>query len=722
MSKSKRAKPPALPRGDEPELLGEPKKTDVLSLIVCAVVALALIVMVWSVVRRTGDLYVGYAGGRDVVDGKIGFGQKDDWCFNTTDKIWFNQNWGTHVVYYYTWIWGGPMGYLTLKMALLLLAATGIVLGARERGAGWPVGILVAGSILISGHAYIDLRPNLTTLAFAPVFLWLLYRTRRNPHRIWWAVAFMTLWANMHGGFVLGLGMMVLWAGCNGIEAMVREGPKAGLRRQWPLLAGALAAMVLSAATSPLGFANLTHPLWVVIGGTESQEWRQVQEWEPVLTKKNILYGTTKEFFIILGIGAALLMARLMLPGTAKQERRGDRRAKPLVGPIVFDVILALVVLRMGFMARRFVPLSTIIVAPMLAALLSWFLERIRRPRLIMALAGAMAFVTLWPWQFPLMKTHNKSFLYVFYRTYHPDNPGRMPHRDSVYDVMLSNDAYCHEAADFINANGISGRAAQGWRWEGFLHWRCPQLKLFVGGRAQQVHSLADYRLRRQIWGGRDTIRILDRLGVEFVIVPVDNSSAVIRYNMHQGAAPRWVPIYCDGGNIILADAGHENSRKFISLAKKGDLKYPTPWIKAWSEVERLCWPYFTVSLKRGGVEVPKKSIRMTIFDARRIVDALDAANNLRPTYTGYMRLMNTIAISKLPRNMIAYFSKEHRRLAKLEPGKGQVFELIRCRMLIADRLIRLYKHRNRIEDAAEVQAALDVLQTEVSALAKGWR
>ena len=380
MSKNKTAKPLSLSRGDEPELIGEPKKTDVLSLIVCAVVALALIVMVWSVVRRTGDLYVGYAGGRGFVDGKIGFGQKDDWCFNTTNEVWFNQNWGTHVVYYCTWIWGGQMGYLTLKMALLLLAATGIVLGARERGARWPVGILVAGSILISGHAYIDLRPNLTTLAFAPVLVWLLYRTRRKPHRIWWAVAFMTLWANMHGGFILGLVMMGLWAMCNGTEEIVRQtldlrgsgkapvtgalvwrGAKAALRRQWPLLAGVLAAMVLSAVTSPLGFANLTHPLWVVFGGTESQEWRQVQEWEPVLTRKNILYGTTKEFFIILGIGAALLMARLMMP-PAKQARRGNRPARPLVGPIVFDVILAFMVLRMGFMARRFVPLSTIIV------------------------------------------------------------------------------------------------------------------------------------------------------------------------------------------------------------------------------------------------------------------------------------------------------------------------------------------------------------------------
>ena len=715
MGRKRRTKgaPAAGPR----ELPSGSTKANALQLVVCLAVSLALIVTVWAVVRRTGDLYVGYAGGRDVLAGKIGFGQKDDWCFNTTDEVWFNQNWGTHLLYHLTWVHGGEMGYLVLKMAFLLLAAGAMAFGARQRGAAWPVGILVAGSILVSGHAYIDLRPNLTTLTFAPVMLCLLLATRGRPHRIWWAVGFLVLWANMHGGFMLGLGMIGLWAACNGVEAMIREGVRPALRRLWPLLAGAVAAMALSATVTPFGHHNLTHPF--VVQNVEI--WREVQEWHSVW-KHDTPYGTTKEFFIILGILAALLAVRMLLWEQKKRPRRDEHRTRPLVGPVVFDVILALVVLRMGFNARRFVPLATITIAPMLAGQLDWFLGRIRRRWFVMVLAGAMAFVVLWPWRFPL-KSYNKSLLYTLVRIYHPDNPAHTVHTDSVYEIMISDDAYCHEAVQFIKDNGISGRVVQGWRWEGFLHWHCPdQLKLFVGGRAQQVHPVEDYKLSRRFRGGPNTVRLLDDLGAEFVIVPIHQYAGILR-SLHQGVVPRWVPIFCDGINIILADSRRDNPRKFIRAAENGTLRYPSPWIRAWSDAERLCWPYFDVRpRKRRGVEVLKPAAAPTASEGLRIIKALAAANALRPTPLGYARIHNLVMGARIPFDLVGYLARERQRLARMKADKNEYIRLIPCREFISVRLWQLYMSQGKISAAAREKKLVTDLREQSKATRDRWR
>jgi hypothetical protein len=191
-----------------------------------ALTALLAVATVWSVPRPTGDLYVGLAAGRDILDGKLG--AQDDWAFTTQGRVWVNQNWGTHMLYYLAYrATGGKDGQLTddegageagllvLKFLMILTGTTFLVLACRRRGVGWPVALLVAAASIAAGRSFIDLRPNLTTLMFVPIMLHLLYRTAEKPSRSWLVmVVFGLIWANLHGGFFFGLLTMGFWAVC----------------------------------------------------------------------------------------------------------------------------------------------------------------------------------------------------------------------------------------------------------------------------------------------------------------------------------------------------------------------------------------------------------------------------------------------------------------------------------------------------------------------------
>ncbi|HUT61947.1 MAG TPA: hypothetical protein VNA25_29260 [Phycisphaerae bacterium] len=686
MARAKSEPPPLPPSGPQAET-----KSPRWELVVCLAVAALLTFSTWLVPRPIGDLYVAYAGARDVLEGKLG--HEDDWSFVNvgTGRVWINQNWGTHMLYYGAYYFFDETGILVLKALLMVSMVAFISLAIRQHGVGWPVALLVGGCAVIGGHAYIDLRPNLILLTLAPMMYWLLVRSRHHPHRIWIPLALLVIWGNMHGSFIFGLGMMGLWSICAGLQAMAREGFKRALRRWWPLLAAPLAGIVLTGTVTPFGFENLTHPL--IMGRSEA--WRQVAEWRPVLPTAEIAYGTTKEFFIGLGLLAALMSARpltrLLMGGgqrrsgiadvvmvlfslcicvavvwsafnvmgevsrgidradamyydlqakhqleanrgpqarrqvlaqleahmamvkgqTAMLRRVYSRTPIPLAafgalgagavyslfrllgglsvkrgrggtapqrdyGMLAFDVMLTALVLYMGFTSRRFVTLSFGLFAPLLAVHLNWLFRLALRARFFRTIRPALiaAVAVLVPAAVLFAKN---------IKHYHPDNPIFVPYIDSVYDRMIDNHLYTHGGAEWFNKNKVSGRAMEEWRWEGFLHWRCPQVKIFVGGRAQQAYDEPIYKLRMNMWNGAN-LDNLARLRVQFIVVPMDGSASGIlnpllsprpRRQGEQAPRPRWVPLYFDRDNIIIGDIGYPEVRKLADRLIAGDLWYP---------------------------------------------------------------------------------------------------------------------------------------------------
>jgi hypothetical protein len=236
----------------------------------------------------------------------------------------------------------GPTGLLVLKAALIGAAAFFICLAARQRQVSWPVALVVAAGVIAAGRSYIELRPALLTFLFVPLAMWLILKTRRNVHWIWAVMILNGVWANMHAGFTVGLGIMglwvVVWCTAQTVVAMREHAPRAGTRiaaaRLWPLPAALVGSVLLAAFANPFGLVNLTYPLV-----TMAPAWQEVREWWPLLAK-GLEFGTAWEFLVFLGLLGGLLLVRVAgIPGVPASYLR--RPTAEQFSQTVFDLILA---------------------------------------------------------------------------------------------------------------------------------------------------------------------------------------------------------------------------------------------------------------------------------------------------------------------------------------------------------------------------------------------
>jgi len=737
----------------------EPRRArQVAPVVIGLVVVLLTVAVLWLVPRPLGDLYVALAGGRDIFNGRLG--GYDDWSFTTTDRVWFDQNWGTHVLYYVFYLAGGYNGLVVLKA--LLVAAMGVfVAGAAWREGVSPAATMVTtAGVLLACNGYVDMRPNLTTLVLVPLLLWLLYLARRRVRWFWVAVVLTGLWANMHGGFMFALGVMGLWVACRGLALLVGRGLRPALREGGLLAGGFVAAVLLAALANPFGPVNVTHPFTVASGDV----WRTVDEWQPVFTAESVAFGSLWEFGIVLGVLGGLWTARLLVnlavrrrplearhvaaavfnitfaaviavrarsallnfpPPSAEMSRlfqvamvgaglvgiatvgaighwlvslagssgRRGRVKRPTaveVERLVFDLVVTGVAVAMALSARRFIPLAILVMAPMLVAEVNWALPSRRRAWATAGVAGALVLAAL-------------PVIHELRLHYDPRNPLRPP--GTFFDRMICITSFPPKAADFINANDISGRAFNEWRWEGYLHWRCPQLKLFVGGRAQQVYAAETLELWGRILHTDEAAELLDRLDVRVGVFPPEKlkyQGLIRRLLMEPGG--RWAMVYYDERQAVVVDAGDPQMRALADRAARGELDYPDEASAAISRA--MCLGSRAVSA-----------------DVREIAAAFGRAIELRPFTSGYLGLLQIAREGRFPRaKAVEYFRQEYDRLGRMDYRRPNGLEILKCRRVTAEALGRLYQSMGNPQAAAKWMRAQAAVAQKIDEVGRSWR
>lgn len=871
------------------DLKGKPERGPVQAvLLIVAITAVVLAVLtVWTVPRPTGDLYVGLAAGRDIVNGRLIPPPVDDWAFTTEGRVWVNQNWGTNLFYWISYKLGGENGLVTLKLLMLAGGATCLVLACRKRQASWAVSLIVTAGAIAAGRSFIDLRPNLTTLMFVPVMLFLLYRTEDKPRRIWLTMLiFGVVWANLHGGFTLGLAAMVFWAMCVVVlpmfgrdrlaawapgaaiaaavaavfyyalatgdvnrqtstpardvsllgkiavllvfavtlavwyvlrRSMFRQGEKfktfdeseaslarqarAQLRRKWHYFAGALGAIVLAGSVTPFGFYNLfrgdldqltmpfwelwnlTHPL-VVTFAEDSDIWRQVIEWQSVFLASPNTFGTSWEFLTILGIFCGLVPLNVAVKLSRREplsvedamllpiiiglclvvviqaypvheaflkiyssfkannypevflnsiwwQRTGwriavltyplialatfivavkavlawvrDRKLAPCsaerIGIAVFDVCMTMGAVRMAFGSRRFMPLACMMIAPLLARRMQWLVgwlgelvsagsarkeapkdNKSPAPGTAAALRPVPAVLIGLALIFTISRqTIDNS------RFYDTDSP--IVHYDSMLKNMIVYKEFCPLARDFIQANELSGRCFNEWRWEGYLRWYRPELKAFIGGRAQQAYAIDTYKLQQSFISGRESVEALEALQVRWIIIPQKKQRMYSRMIndacLKPGAA--WAPVFFDGENIILANSRLPESRAVIDRCLADKLTYPNEALHHLSKA--MC-------LMSSGVNRNEEALK-----------ELKASHQLQPIPGAYETLRTLYGRVKVPiQSEIDYLEQENRRLAKMEWRHMGGIDVLDSRGNVLNLLGQLYQRTQQFGQITRVQ------------------
>ena len=314
-------------------------------LVAWSAVAIAAIVVGWSL--PIDDFWLSIASGRAIAEGeRIDAALPFSWTDEVAGAL--NPQWGSQVLLGAH----GSVGVALAVNASLLAAGMGLsVLRATRRASGMAVSVALL-LVLAALAPHLLARAQSFSIALFPLALLLLdrYTTRR-----WLPVAYgllMVVWANLHGGFVIGQLAAVVW-----LVAAVLE-----RRKPW-VSAAVVVAAALAPLANPVGPALLAYaygqPATSVVTSI-SVEWQPSWPWIAV----------AMPFW---GILLAFVAGRV----------RGRPRAN---GSPLADVLLASLLGLLAISAIRHIPWFLLAALPILAADVDRGLRAL--PRVAQALRG----------------------------------------------------------------------------------------------------------------------------------------------------------------------------------------------------------------------------------------------------------------------------------------------------------------------------------------------
>jgi len=239
-------------------------------------------------------------------------------AWTTAGRPWLDQNWGAQLVMYGIWRLGGfPL--LTVVNALLAVAAWGLVTAAcRRRTANLR---LVAGAILLgyaTAVATLSARPQMFSLLLFATELYLLEVARTRPRVALAIPLLMPLWANLHGAFAVGIGLLVIE-----VVAAAWRRDRPGILRYLLVTVASIAGLLVNPwGVRVLGYA-LSLPTNRVVSG-------MITEWAPTSVRQ--LPGIV----LLLAVGV-LVVALVRSPAPQRVPEQLLRMA--LLGGLAFWVV-----------------------------------------------------------------------------------------------------------------------------------------------------------------------------------------------------------------------------------------------------------------------------------------------------------------------------------------------------------------------------------------------
>lgn len=225
----------------------------------------------------------------------------DVFSYTATSFPWVDHEWLSDILTAGLYAAGG-LGLVAAWFATVWTAAIVLAVRTMVHRPVWPVYALGFAAIAADAVA----RPNAWTALGLAVVLWATHRGGWRGHRRWWLVAVFGLWANMHGGFAIGLVALAI--------AVVRD------RGYLPILVWCGVATLIN----PYG-TGVYVEIWRTISDTQLHS--TIGEWQP------LSIGVVNGFYIAVWLFVAMAgrwRYELVLPVMLLLGSVGSQRQFPL--------------------------------------------------------------------------------------------------------------------------------------------------------------------------------------------------------------------------------------------------------------------------------------------------------------------------------------------------------------------------------------------------------
>jgi hypothetical protein len=418
----------------------------------------------------------------------------------TSDLPWINHEWLSEVFMGGSYAAFGGAGLVGLRLVLVSLFLWIVWRRLRRDGvsveAAWVVLIVVA---LLTYPRTPDVRPQLFSMvAFAALVSAICdHDARPRAAHLFWMPILMAVWANFHGGFIVGLLPLGLWGAACVIESR-------GSARTSFLAAGVVCAAVLATLITPYGL-DLWRFLWRTVGLHRSD----IVEWYAM---PNAGYGVFGMWLVALGLAIAGIRYQ---PGPRRPHR------------VALVVILGLASFKVSRLDAFFVTATIMCFGPALATL--W--EKRTRKELTGRLAPRMAAAVL------VLCTCSAGFTLVRAA---PTSNGCVETPDWLPEQA---------AAGFVARNHLQGRMIVFYNWGEYALWNFSrQLRVSMDGRRETVYSDRHINGHLQLYSGTDAgLAYAAELNPDYVWLP-RNSPAIDKLR-----GRGWFAIYRGDRSVILS-------------------------------------------------------------------------------------------------------------------------------------------------------------------------
>lgn len=465
--------------------------------ITCGLVALvaSFTLLCLSTTSPSSDLWGYLAFGRLYWIGGS-FPYQDVFAYVPTIKPWVYHEWLTGVVFYPLSIAAGAVGLQTLKYSLGLGTVALAYATARRRGASQVAAtllILMTGLILRRGYAAV--RAQVFTFFFFALVLYILERVRLSKRwgGLIWLPLIMVPWANFHGGFVAGLGLIVLYA----------LGEALSGRPFWPYLL-TLVVATLATLINPYGWEY-----WSYLARALTMPRPDIGEW---LSIWQAYHAGTYPWPILLILLALILFSLLVM-------RKKEKWELP-------EILVGVVTLGLGIRSVRLMPFFALALCTLLPPALKYYEDYLRLKLKTNDLFSSARRVFAW-----VLLALSAVILVIFFKL-------------APFSLSIPSGPYYPVGAmRYLEYYHLSGKLLVYYNWGEYVIFHLyPQFRVAFDGRYETVYPPEVCRRYWDfLWARPHWKAFLEQYPPDFILWPRNSETASLL-----AREPAWRIVYAD--------------------------------------------------------------------------------------------------------------------------------------------------------------------------------
>ncbi len=478
---------------------------------------LVFTVMLAAASRGDADLWGHLRFGQQTIS-HLALVRHDPYSYTAPGHLWRNHEWLSEVIMAFFYNKFGVVGLKLWKLSCTAALVGLVAAGLAQTGAPPRIQLLALTVCALTVAPAMHFRPQLFTFASLAALLALLAQQRfRGRTRLWLAIPLMALWANLHGGFIIGVAALLIYVTVVVVEAWVTHSPREQPMR---LVAPAMAAIGATLLT-PYGWDN-----WIaVIHAIRNPLTRHlIQDWKPLLMVLASKQEFASEFGYLMFCISCLVLVLLMGAVAVCASLGPDRKSLPQLG-------IAAAMSAAAFLSVRNMPLAGIACTVPLARHATLLRLKIKSKQ-----AGP---------ERQRFSTAPMRSLFVAIALI-------LAAMEFLKPIDISEfPQYPSGAVAFMQSHQLSGNILCGYNWGEYLIWQMgPSSKVFIDGRYDTVYP-ASVILDAIAFGSGDShaaAAVLRRYPHDFVLTAVGTRPSAFMEH-----ASGWKLIYRDPDSELFA-------------------------------------------------------------------------------------------------------------------------------------------------------------------------